>query len=71
MNNLQHTTGITESRAMDLIFDACRSNTNRNDWKNAEGFTVKFTKVAGAWAAVLRDKFGGFAASAKVDEFDV
>lgn len=70
MHNLITSSAITEGKAMSMFFDACRGNPQRNEWKGPEGFTVQFFKVAGKFLAIMRDKWGGWTASASVDEFD-
>ncbi len=63
---------IDESMARNLIFDACRANEKRADWKNAEGFKVNFVLFAdGNCEAILRNHDGIIVAMAVVDETDV
>lgn len=58
--------GITEGKAADAIFDACRANEAREDKGG-----VKFNLMTdGNYAAVLRDDAGVILAVAVVDKFD-
>ena len=67
MLNLEHTNDITESRATDAIFDACRANEQRLP-KNGVTFRLL---VNGNHEAALRDASGVVVALAEVDHFDV
>lgn len=71
MQNVQTSAKITEGKATDFIFDACRANEDRNNWKNAEGYAVTFKRCAdGTHEAALRDPCGEVVALANVDSFD-
>ena len=72
MQNVEFTAAkITEGKAENLIFDACRANEDRADWKNAEGYAVTFKLCAdGTHEAALRDASGEVVALANVDSFD-
>lgn len=71
MQNVKTSVKITEGKATDLIFDACRANEARNEWKNAEGYAVTFKLCAdGMHEAALRNPSGEVVALANVDEFD-
>ena len=67
MLNLEHTNDITEARAMDAIFDACRANETRQP-KNGVTFRLL---VNGNHEAALRDASGVVVALAEVDPLDV
>jgi len=70
MRNVE-TTQISEGKATGLIFDACRANEDRNDWKNAEGYAVSFRlRTDGDYEAALRNPEGIVVALAVVDKFD-
>lgn len=58
---------ISEGKAMEAIFDACRANKDRVKTKN-----VSFRLMAwgGEYEATLRDETGIVVAIAIVDEFD-
>lgn len=70
MYGIKHTSAITEGKAVDAIFNACRANPDRRDTD-----TVLFQRATnGEWQAVLLDRpneFGVIIATAIVDEFDV
>lgn len=65
MKNLTHTADITEGKATEAIFNACRGNEKR-EAKNG----VTFCTTVFGHEAVLRDEFGIVVAIADVDEFD-
>jgi inactivated superfamily I helicase len=67
MENIQHLPVITEARAIDAIFDACRANETREPKK---GVTFRLL-VNGMHEAALRDADGVVIAIAHVDRFDV
>jgi hypothetical protein len=67
MMNLTHTAEITEGKAMEAIFNACRANEARQPKGN-----VTFLLMAnGNHEAALRDSDGVVVALAEVDKFDV
>jgi inactivated superfamily I helicase len=66
MLNLTHTNAITEGRAMNAIFDACRANEKREP-KNGVTFNLL---VNGNHEAALRDADGVVVALAEVDALD-
>ena len=71
MQNVQTSAKISEGKATDLIFNACRANEARADWKNAEGYAVSFKlRADGTHEAALRDPSGEVVALANVDSFD-
>lgn len=71
MQNVQVTAEISEGKATDLIFNACRANETRADWKNAEGYAVSFRLNAdGTHEAALRNPEGVVVGLAVVDSFD-
>ena len=71
MYNLTHSAKITESKAMNLIFNASRANEKRSEWKNDEGFSVSFMlSVDGNYSAFLSNPAVEMVAVASVDEFD-
>lgn len=71
MYNVQTNEKISEGEAENLIFDACRANEARADWKNAKGFAVSFRlRVDGDHEAALRNPEGEVVALAVVDAFD-
>jgi hypothetical protein len=66
MQNLTHTKAITEGKAMDAIFDACRANEKRLP-KNGVSFVLL---ANGNHQACLRDSDGVVVALAEVDALD-
>lgn len=59
--------GISEGKAIEAIFNACRSNEKREERGN-----VSFMLCAnGSHEAILRDEAGVVIALANVDEYDV
>ena len=66
MMNLTHTAAITEGKAMQAIFNACRANESRQPKGN-----VTFTATIHGHEAALRDSEGVVIALADVDQFDV
>ena len=66
MMNLTHTAAITEGKAMDAIFNACRDNEDRAPKGN-----VTFTVTIHGHEAALRDTDGVVVALADVDQFDI
>ena len=67
MRNLIHTAAITEGKAANMIFDACRANERREAKLN-----VSFRRFASGneWEAALRDADGVVIAIATVDSDD-
>lgn len=65
MHSLTHTKDITETKAMDAIFNACRANPSRE----AKG-NVTFRPTISGHEAALRNAEGVVIALANVDEFD-
>ncbi len=61
--------GFGEGRAMDIIFDACRANPDRQE-RTVRLFTVTFKAFGNCeHLAEVRDGFG-IVATAIVDQFD-
>lgn len=72
MHNLETHAVITEAKATELIFDACRANPDRTPWANTEGYAVNFRPLSkGEYGAYVTNPFGFVVALAIVDEFDV
>jgi hypothetical protein len=71
MKNLTHSKSlISEGLAMNLIFDACRSNVRRGQ-RYIKGFDITFTRnTDGTHRAVVFNKDGTICATANVDRFD-
>lgn len=62
---------ITESTAMNLIFDACRANEARAP-RTVGAYTVYFgLRADGTHNAYMRNAKGVLVATAQVDKFDV
>ena len=71
MQHLTHVPEIAEQVAMNLIFDACRSNLRREPRTLRDGYTVTFNlKANGEHEAVLRDASSEVVALADIDGFD-
>lgn len=66
MMNLTHTAEITEGKAMEAIFQACRANEARAPKGN-----VTFRVTIHGHEAALRDANGVVVALADVDQFDI
>ena len=71
MLNLEtHKLNITESTAMNLIFDACRAN-ERREPRNVGDYRVTFgLRADGTHDVIMRNAKGVVVATAVVDEFD-
>ena len=67
MINLETAAHVTESQAIDAIFNACRANPQR---VNTERVSFNLL-VTGDYEAALRDADGVVIAIAHVDEYDV
>ncbi len=66
MMNLTHAATITEGKATEAIFNACRGNEDRAPKGN-----VTFRVTMTGHEAALRDADGVVIALANVDEFDI
>lgn len=67
MRDLTHTKDITEGKATDAIFNACRANPER---KNTEDVSFNWYGGSDMYEAVLRNAEGFVVAIAIVDQFD-
>lgn len=65
MLNLKHSDAITEGKAMEAIFNACRANPEREPKGN-----VTFRVTIYGHEAALRDANGVVVALADVDQYD-
>jgi hypothetical protein len=69
MQNLTHTKEITEGKAMEAIFNACRANPGR---KNNDKVTfIQYAEGSPVAHATLRNEQGFVIASAMVDQYDI
>lgn len=61
---------ITDGQAMNLIFDACRGNDDRDNYQT-ESFDVGFKQYGGnEHLCEVKAKDGSWVATAIVDQFD-